>query len=143
MEEDGWLSNLFEIREKWAPPYCSHVFSAGMSASQMAESSHSFFKKIVEERNTLLDFITKFEMALRHQRENEVKSDFDDVDQEQRLITLYPIEKEMSIVYTKKNFKIFQNELFQSKRYLKLNIVSESENEVEYNVSMANRIANP
>ena len=75
LEKNDWLSLMYELRHRWVPVYFSHVFSAGMSSSQRSEGSHVFFKKYVSSKNSLMDFITRFNRALRHQRHNELVAD--------------------------------------------------------------------
>ena len=67
LEKNDWLSLMYELRHRWVPAYFSHVFSAGMSSSQRSEGSHAFFKKYISNKNSLMDFITRFNRALRHQ----------------------------------------------------------------------------
>ncbi|XP_004293183.1 PREDICTED: protein FAR-RED ELONGATED HYPOCOTYL 3-like [Fragaria vesca subsp. vesca] len=45
ISDNGWLQSIYDIRASWVLAYCNHIFSAGMSSSQRAESCHSFFKK--------------------------------------------------------------------------------------------------
>ncbi|KAH9679171.1 protein FAR1-related sequence [Citrus sinensis] len=45
LTENEWLQGVYEIRSKWVPAYVNHVFSAGMSSSQRAESNHAIFKR--------------------------------------------------------------------------------------------------
>ena len=68
LDDNAWLCHLYEIRNKWVPTYVNMHFSVRMSSSQRAESSHSFFKKYVSRRNSLMDFITRFSRAVGHQR---------------------------------------------------------------------------
>lgn len=53
----------------------AETFFAGMSSSQISESSHVFFKRYVSSKNSLMDFIVRFNKALRHQRHNELVAD--------------------------------------------------------------------
>ena len=53
------------MRDRWVPAFVNHIFAAGMSSSRRAESSHSFFKKYISKKNSLMDFITFFNRALR------------------------------------------------------------------------------
>nr|XP_048321205.1 protein FAR1-RELATED SEQUENCE 5-like [Ziziphus jujuba var. spinosa] len=59
LDNNDWLKSIFELRSRWVPAYVNHIFSAGMSSSQRAESSHAFFKKYVSKRNLLMDFIRR------------------------------------------------------------------------------------
>ncbi|TKC11306.1 hypothetical protein [Robertmurraya kyonggiensis] len=70
-----WLKSIFELRSRWVPAYVKYVFSAGMSSSQRAESSHAFFKKYVSKKNLLMDFILRFNRALAHQRHEDLSAD--------------------------------------------------------------------
>ncbi|XP_047939469.1 protein FAR1-RELATED SEQUENCE 5-like [Salvia hispanica] len=54
LEENSWIVLMYELRHKWVPTYFSNVFFAGMSSSQKSESSHSFFKKYVSHKNSLM-----------------------------------------------------------------------------------------
>ncbi|XP_060674867.1 protein FAR1-RELATED SEQUENCE 5-like [Ziziphus jujuba] len=63
LNNTDWLKSIFELRSRWVPAYVNHIFSAGMSSSQRAESSHAFFKKYVSKRNLLMDFILRFNSA--------------------------------------------------------------------------------
>ncbi|XP_073154088.1 protein FAR1-RELATED SEQUENCE 5-like [Henckelia pumila] len=48
LEGNDWLQLMYDLRKKWVPAYLNHVFAAGMSSSQISESSHSFFKRSKE-----------------------------------------------------------------------------------------------
>ncbi|KAL2465759.1 Protein FAR1-RELATED SEQUENCE [Abeliophyllum distichum] len=39
-----WLTSMYELSTRWVPAYVKHIFSVGMSSSQMSETTHSFFK---------------------------------------------------------------------------------------------------
>ncbi|XP_073126798.1 protein FAR1-RELATED SEQUENCE 5-like [Henckelia pumila] len=103
LEKNDWLSLMYEIRHKWVPTYFNHVFSAGMSSSQRSESSHSFFKRHVSKKNSLMDFIIRFNRALKHQRHNELVADHIDINEHPKIKTKWPMETQMVKVYTKKN----------------------------------------
>ncbi|XP_034213019.1 protein FAR1-RELATED SEQUENCE 5-like [Prunus dulcis] len=64
LQDHAWLSSIHAMRENWVPSYVKHVFSAGMSSSQQAESCHSFLKQYINQKNTLMEFIVHFERAL-------------------------------------------------------------------------------
>ncbi|XP_068312593.1 protein FAR-RED IMPAIRED RESPONSE 1-like [Pyrus communis] len=108
-----------------------------MSSSQRVESGHSFFKKYVSKRNSLWDFVTRFERALGHQRHKELVSDHVDVNEVPKLKTLFPIEKEMRGLYTKTIFLKFQDEVIQSTAYLKCDAIRQDEKECVYVVIRA------
>ncbi|XP_020413435.1 protein FAR1-RELATED SEQUENCE 5-like [Prunus persica] len=71
LTDHPWLSSMFDLRESWVPAYAQQFFAAGMSSSQRVEGSHGFFKQYISRRNSLMDFIIRFERALSHQRQKE------------------------------------------------------------------------
>ncbi|BBN70020.1 hypothetical protein Prudu_1353S000100 [Prunus dulcis] len=73
LTDHPWLSSMFDLRESWVPAYARQFFAAGMSSSQRAEGSHGFFKQYISRRNSLMDFIIRFEMALSHQHQKKVE----------------------------------------------------------------------
>ncbi|XP_073017887.1 protein FAR1-RELATED SEQUENCE 5-like [Primulina eburnea] len=115
--ENDWLSLMYELRHKWVPAYFNHVFSAGMSSSQRSESSHSFFKKYVCSNNSLMDFVIRFNKALRHQRHNELVADHTDLNKRPKVKSNWPMELQMVNVYTKNKWLEFQNEISLSHGY--------------------------
>ena len=48
LEENTWLIDLFNLREKWALVYGRHTFTADMMSTQRSESMNSVLKKILE-----------------------------------------------------------------------------------------------
>ncbi|XP_073022750.1 protein FAR1-RELATED SEQUENCE 5-like [Primulina eburnea] len=115
--ENDWLSLMYELRHKWVPAYFNLVFSAGMSSSQRSESSHSFFKKYVCSNNSLMDFVIRFNKALRHQRHNELVAEHTDLNERPKVKSNWPMELQMVNVYTKNKWLEFQNEISLSHGY--------------------------
>ncbi|XP_042458601.1 protein FAR1-RELATED SEQUENCE 5-like [Zingiber officinale] len=117
LEKNDWLLLMYELRHKWVPVYFGHVFCAGMSSSQRFESSHSFFKRYVSNKNSLIDFITRFNRALRHQRHSELVADHIDMNEHPEIKTNWPMETQMVKLYTKKKWMEFQSEMSESHGY--------------------------
>ncbi|KAL6138692.1 hypothetical protein ACLB2K_063971 [Fragaria x ananassa] len=136
-ENHVWLKTMYELRSKWVPAFCNHIFHAGMQSSQRVESNHSFFKTFVSENNSLLDFATRIERGLRQQRHEERIRDHVDSNEIPKTRTFYPIEKQMREVYTKEIFLRFQDEVVKSTAYLKCETLKEDENECSYIVLRA------
>ncbi|KAL2481035.1 Protein FAR1-RELATED SEQUENCE 5 [Abeliophyllum distichum] len=113
-----WLTSMYELRARWVPAYVKHIFSAGMSSSQRSETTHSFFKRYVNRKNSLMDFITRFNMALRHQRHEELVANHIDLKEQPRLTSRFLMENQMVHIYTKKIFLLFQTEVDQSNNYI-------------------------
>ncbi|KAK0593930.1 hypothetical protein LWI29_030171 [Acer saccharum] len=100
LNDNAWLRSMYELRSKWVPVYINHVFSVGMSSSQRAEISHAFFKRYVSKKNSLFDFITRFNRALAHQRHEELRADHVDINEKPVFKLPLHIEKQMSEIYT-------------------------------------------
>ncbi|KAH6800400.1 hypothetical protein C2S52_000864 [Perilla frutescens var. hirtella] len=131
--ENKWILLMYELREKRVPTYFSNVFCAGMSSSQRSKSSHAFFKRYVSNKNSLMDFITRFNRALRHQRHNELVADHNDINERPKIKTNWHIETQMVRVYTKKKWMEFQSESNQCHGYY-VQQRSTTDDSVVYNV---------
>ncbi|XP_024046751.1 protein FAR-RED IMPAIRED RESPONSE 1-like [Citrus clementina] len=133
LRDNAWLKSVFEIRSKWVPAYVNHVFSAGMSSSQRAESCHSFFKRYVSKKNSLLDFMIRFNRALNHQRHKELNANHADVNEKPTLKLPLKMEKQMVSLYTREIFYKFQDELWDSLQH-KIELVKEDAHHCVYKV---------
>ncbi|CAL9029750.1 unnamed protein product [Prunus brigantina] len=114
LTDHPWLSSMFDLRKSWVPAYARHFFAAGMSSSQRAECSHGFFKQYISRRNSLMDFIIRFERALSQQRQKELVADHVDAFEAVQCILPMPMNKQMATLYTRTMFKKFEQELIQS-----------------------------
>ncbi|KAL2461525.1 Protein FAR1-RELATED SEQUENCE 5 [Abeliophyllum distichum] len=94
-----WLCSMYDLRFRWVPAYVKHIFSAGMSSSQRSESGHSFFKRYVNRKNSLMDFVTRFNMALRHQRHEELVANHVDISEQPRLTSKFQMEHQMTFEF--------------------------------------------
>ncbi|KAL2469926.1 Protein FAR1-RELATED SEQUENCE [Abeliophyllum distichum] len=89
-----------------------------MSSSQRSESGLFFFKRYVNRKNSLMDFVTRFNMALRHQRHEKLVANHIDINEQPILTSKFQMEHKMVQVYTKKIFLLFQTEIDQSHYYV-------------------------
>ncbi|CAL2248319.1 unnamed protein product [Prunus armeniaca] len=134
LTDHPWLSSMFDLRESWVPAYARHFFAAGMSSSQRAECSHGFFKQYILRRNSLMDFIIRFERALSHQRQKELVADHVDAFEVAQCILPMPMNKQMATLYTRTMFQKFEQELIQSTTCF-LELKTEDASKVVFNVS--------
>ncbi|CAL9000027.1 unnamed protein product [Prunus brigantina] len=134
LTDHPWLSSMFDLRESWVPAYARHFFAAGMSSSQRAECSHGFFKQYISRRNSLMDFIIRFERALSNQRQKELVADHVDAFEAAQCILPMPMNKQMATLYTRTMFKKFEQELIQSTACF-LELKTEDASKVVFNVS--------
>ena len=112
----------------------NHVFSAGMSSSQRAESAHSFFKDYVSDKNSLVEFMVQFNRGMLHKRHEELIADHIDVNEKPRFKCPIKMEKQMSDINTRKYYYKFQDQLWESYNY-NLEVRSEDENKCTLKVT--------
>ncbi|KAI5340905.1 hypothetical protein L3X38_020179 [Prunus dulcis] len=134
LTDHPWLSSMFDLKESWVPAYTRQFFAAGMSSSQRAEGSHGFFKQYISRRNSLMDFIIRFERALSHQREKELVADHVDAFEVAQCLLPMPMNKQMATLYTRTMFQKFEQELIQSTACF-LELKTEDACKVVFNVS--------
>ncbi|CAL2257575.1 unnamed protein product [Prunus armeniaca] len=134
LQDHAWLSSIHAMRENWVPSYVKHVFLAGMSSSQRAESCHSFFKQYINRKNTLMEFIVCFERALASQRHKELMANHVDYNEKPPLPFQTPMQHQMGHIYTREILEIFEREDFRSLLCL-FELVDEDEMHCRYKVS--------
>ncbi|XP_034213032.1 protein FAR1-RELATED SEQUENCE 5-like [Prunus dulcis] len=134
LQDHAWLSSIHAMRENWVPSYVKHVFSAGMSSSQRAESCYSFFKQYINRKNTLMEFIVCFERALASQRHKELMADHVDNNEKPPLPFQTPMQHQMGCIYTREILEMFEREDFRSLLCL-FEPVDEDETHCKYKVS--------
>ncbi|KAK7266928.1 hypothetical protein RIF29_19589 [Crotalaria pallida] len=117
LQDNEWLHDLHTIREKWIPAYVRHNFCAGMSTTQRSESMNKFVKDFLNSSTPLSKFVKQYEKALDTRYNKEREKTFKTTNSKPFLLTLYPMEEEASKSYTRKVFRIFQNELVGSQKF--------------------------
>ncbi|XP_050914753.1 protein FAR1-RELATED SEQUENCE 5 [Lathyrus oleraceus] len=118
LQDNQWLNKIFSIREKWIPAYVRHNFCAGMSTTQRSESMNKYFKDFLNSSTSLSQFVTRYEKALDARYNKEREKTFKTRNSKPLLRTLYPMEEETSKIYTRKMFRIFQDELVGSQLFI-------------------------
>ncbi|KAJ3672365.1 hypothetical protein LUZ60_007086 [Juncus effusus] len=76
LSQNKWLTELFEIRKKWALVYGRQVFCADMKSTQRSESFNSIIKRYLRPTQRLLDFFNHYERLLEERRDAELLFDF-------------------------------------------------------------------
>ncbi|KAF5468831.1 hypothetical protein F2P56_012948 [Juglans regia] len=115
--ENTSLQNLYSRRDKWVPAYLRSTFCAGMSTTQRSESMNKFFKDYVRSSTMVSDFVHQYEKAIDARYFKEKEKDVRRKSTRAIMKTPFKIEEEAALVYTRKSFIIFQDELFNSLRY--------------------------
>lgn len=85
-----------------------------------------FLKKSLQVRNTLIELITLFNMAVCHQRRKELRADYCDKHETSWCQTIYPIEKRMADVFTRAMLVSYSTELLHSQQYKSANYIDVS-----------------
>lgn len=111
LENNEWLSGLYNERSRWVPCYVKDIFWAGMSTTQRSESMNSFFDGYVNSKTTLKQFVEQYDNALASKVEKENQEDFNSYNSMYPCITDYEMEKQIQSLYTNSKFKEFQQEL--------------------------------
>jgi zinc finger SWIM domain-containing protein 3 len=79
LEQNKWLSNLYELRGHWAAVF-RDSFSADMTSTQRSEGMINVFKKIFRRKLCLSELIEECEKCAASLQENELDADyFEDV----------------------------------------------------------------
>ncbi|CAA2994580.1 Hypothetical predicted protein [Olea europaea subsp. europaea] len=124
LQDNEWLSCLYDNRSHWVPCFLRTTFWAGKSTTQRSESINAFFDRYVHSKISLKQFVEQYERALRSKVEKELQVDFKSFSQMVPCATKYEMEKQFQAVYTISKFKKVQEE-FVGKVYCGLVSVSE------------------
>ncbi|XP_019178901.1 PREDICTED: protein FAR1-RELATED SEQUENCE 5-like [Ipomoea nil] len=121
---NSWLEKLYSIREKWIPAYVLTSFCAGMSTTQRSESMNKYFKDYINANTPISKFVVQYDKALDARYNKEREKTFKTLNSKPILKTLYPMEEEASNVYTRKRFRMFQDELIHSQQFVAKKIIT-------------------
>ncbi|KAM7469859.1 hypothetical protein LguiA_008042 [Lonicera macranthoides] len=111
LREDDWVQSLYENRKKWVPTYMRGICFSGLCTAEGAESTSSFFDKIINRETTFKEFIDNYRVFLHDRYEEEAKANSRTQLEQPTLRSVLPFEKQMSLVYTRAIFEKFQVEV--------------------------------
>jgi hypothetical protein len=140
LDNNEWLVNIYKIRSRWIPAYVNHVFSADMSSSQRAESSHAFFKRYITKSNSLFDFIIRFGRGLVKQRHKELAADVKDMTETPKVRMNHDFLDHMVNLYTSEIFYLFEAEMWVCLKY-KIELLGETENDQVFSIQRSSGVA--
>lgn len=109
--DNEWFNSLYDIRHLWVPVFLMNTFWAGMSVSQRNECITTFFEGVVRPETTIKDFLGGYEMVLQSKHEMEAKADFESLHEVQFTLSKFPMEEQVSKLYTLNMFMRFHDEL--------------------------------
>ncbi|XP_022889102.1 protein FAR1-RELATED SEQUENCE 6-like [Olea europaea var. sylvestris] len=133
LQQNNWLSGLYENRGRWVPCFLKKTFWAGMSTTQRSESMNAFFDGYVHSKTSLKQFVEQYERALRNKVEKEFQADFKSFSQMIPCATQFEMEEQFQSVYTISKFREVQEE-FTGKVYCNIISTSEGSSKTTYNV---------
>ncbi|XP_014498618.1 protein FAR-RED IMPAIRED RESPONSE 1-like [Vigna radiata var. radiata] len=110
LENNEWLCNLYEDREKWVPCYLKNHFWAGMSTTQRSEGMNAFFDGFINSSTTLHEFVIQYDNALKFKAQKEIEVDFSSLNTTVACGSQSPIERQFQDEYTHAKFEEVQME---------------------------------
>ncbi|GJU18407.1 FAR1-related sequence 5-like protein [Tanacetum coccineum] len=94
LSDNKWLSDMYEIRDRWVPGYFSEVPLCGlMKTTSRSESSNAFFQVYSHHGNSLVHFMLCFESAMEKQRYTQRVLDNENAEKAPVMLTKLPIER--------------------------------------------------
>ncbi|XP_021721191.1 protein FAR1-RELATED SEQUENCE 8-like [Chenopodium quinoa] len=111
LENNEWLSNMFQEREMWVPAYMKEFFWAGMKTTQRVESINSFFDGYVSRKTKLHEFPRQYTRAMTKRVKDETDADANCKKYIRRLVSGFKLEKLFQKIYTDTKFQEIQTEL--------------------------------
>ncbi|XP_058783612.1 protein FAR1-RELATED SEQUENCE 5-like [Vicia villosa] len=115
LEENGWLCQMYDIRNMWIPAYFNDIFLGGiLRTTSRSESENSFFGNYLNKNLSLVEFWIRYDSAIDSQRYKELLADNDTLHSIPELKLHMDLEKHGREIYTHENFYIFQKELWSA-----------------------------
>jgi len=69
LQQNHWLSGLYNERHRWVPTFLRKYFWVGMSTTQRSESIHAFFDGYINSTTSLNQFVKQYDNAFRSRAE--------------------------------------------------------------------------
>ena len=76
LQDNTWLQQLYDLREKWATVYRRDSFCANMTSTQRSEGMNNVFKKRFHKRLCLSELLVEYDKCAASLRENELDEDY-------------------------------------------------------------------
>ncbi|XP_023763920.2 protein FAR1-RELATED SEQUENCE 5-like [Lactuca sativa] len=110
LENNSWITDMYNQRIHWAKPFLKDTFFAGMTTTGRSESINSFFDGYVNSRTMLNEFVVQYDKAVESRRAAEEDEDFKTMNSRPVLSSVHPIEAKAGQCYTRKMFETFKKE---------------------------------
>lgn len=111
LQDNEWVTFLYENRHLWVPAFLKDAFWAGLSTVNHRESPSAFFDDSIRPETTLVAFLSSYMILLQNKYKMEQHDDFESLSSSRVLVSKYPMEEQLSKLYTLNMFVKFQDEL--------------------------------
>ncbi|XP_016191883.1 protein FAR1-RELATED SEQUENCE 5-like [Arachis ipaensis] len=75
LEQNRWLSDLYDERQMWVPIYFQGEFWVGMISTQRSESMHAFFGGYLHCKSGLVQFVHEYDNVLGNKEQKDLEDD--------------------------------------------------------------------
>ncbi|XP_052627778.1 protein FAR1-RELATED SEQUENCE 5-like [Lactuca sativa] len=134
LENNCWISDMYDQRIHWAKAFLKDVFLAGMTTSGRSQSINSFFDGFVNSKTLLNEFVVQYDKAVDSRRAAEEDEDFKTMNSRPVLSSIHPIEEKVGECYTRKIFDMFKKEWIEATSNLTHETISKGTEESTYRV---------
>lgn len=121
LQDNEWLSELYNERSRWVPIFLKKDFWAGMSTTQRGENVHPFFDGYINSTTSLQQFVQLYDIALYDKVEKEFEADLRSFNTTIHCRSNSMIEKLFQSAYTHAKFNEVQAE-FRAKIYCSVSL---------------------
>jgi hypothetical protein len=128
LTRNEWFSTRYLIRASLIPAYFMDIPLAGVLRTTLrSENANSFFKCFIHQKLSFVEFWLRFDTALEWQREEELKADNKSIHTTPKLMTLWNMEEQCSMIYTHEVFVKFQSQVLAARDHCFIQSITTSE----------------
>ncbi|KAK0576123.1 hypothetical protein LWI29_012259 [Acer saccharum] len=129
VQQNEWVKMMYCKRKLWAETFLRNTFFGGLRSTQRSESINYFLNQFLHRRLKLYEFMSHINRAMSRLRNNEMKDDFDTINEHPVLVThLLQLEKHDAEVYTRNIFAWVRDEIKSEAKLSILNCVDDMDN---------------
>ncbi|XP_073367714.1 protein FAR-RED IMPAIRED RESPONSE 1-like [Aegilops tauschii subsp. strangulata] len=111
LHSNTWLQDVWDKRDRWAPPYFKDFFFAKMTTTQRSECMNHVLKAYVSPSSTMHNFVKQYDKFIADRIAAEDKLEFDTSKDARQPRCGSPIERKAAKVYTDTMFAKFSDQV--------------------------------